>query len=440
MKHGYFDNFPILFCNAFIQDKKTYTCPVCEKSFTDDRLIKSHITTYHPEVPMSTISEILGKRVQLKGLIGKRAVKCPYCDCYFRKNGTDLQRHIWAHEGLKPFKCSVCDYATRSKSNLRAHMNRHSTEKSHLCDLCGKKFKSKGSLKSHKLLHTAAGKQFNCTVCDYTAAQKPNLLRHMEQHAAFKPFRCALCHYSCNMAGSLKRHYHKKHPNDEYVNAGTGVLAQESVAQQGGVKCPVCSFVYGTKWELNRHLKNKHGLKIVGSIEGEAIEQQVLEAPAEQTQTQYFHIAECEEDVQGAQAAVAALQDLRYNTENGDRMDSTAVNIFQQIIGLTPEHHDGAVASVVTMAPGTLTVVEQAEDEETGNHTVMIQQALEQASMELVEGHHLVEQVVVSSDDVEGIETVTVYTHGEETSEFIVYVQEAGPADEQAMEKKVEEL
>ncbi|XP_041045623.1 zinc finger protein ZFAT-like isoform X3 [Carcharodon carcharias] len=421
-------------------DKKTYTCPVCEKSFSDDRLIKSHITTYHPEVPMSTISEILGKRVQLKGLIGKRAVKCPYCDCYFRKNGTDLQRHIWAHEGVKPFKCSVCEYATRSKSNLRAHMNRHSTEKTHLCDLCGKKFKSKGSLKSHKLLHTADGKQYKCTVCDYTAAQKPNLLRHMEQHAAFKPFRCALCHYSCNMAGSLKRHYHKKHPNDEYVNAGTGVLAQESVTQQGGVKCPVCSFVYGTKWELNRHLKNKHGLKIVGSIEGEAIEQQVLEASPEQTQTQYFHITESEEDVQGTQAAVAALQDLRYNTENGDRMDSTAVNILQQIIGLAPEHHDGAVASVVTMAPGTLTVVEQAEDETAGNHTVMIQQALEQASVELGEGHHLVEQVVVSSDDVEGIETVTVYTQGEETSEFIVYVQEAVQAEEQTTEQQVEEL
>ncbi|XP_041045625.1 zinc finger protein ZFAT-like isoform X5 [Carcharodon carcharias] len=345
-------------------DKKTYTCPVCEKSFSDDRLIKSHITTYHPEVPMSTISEILGKRVQLKGLIGKRAVKCPYCDCYFRKNGTDLQRHIWAHEGVKPFKCSVCEYATRSKSNLRAHMNRHSTEKTHLCDLCGKKFKSKGSLKSHKLLHTA----------------------------------------------------------------------------DGGVKCPVCSFVYGTKWELNRHLKNKHGLKIVGSIEGEAIEQQVLEASPEQTQTQYFHITESEEDVQGTQAAVAALQDLRYNTENGDRMDSTAVNILQQIIGLAPEHHDGAVASVVTMAPGTLTVVEQAEDETAGNHTVMIQQALEQASVELGEGHHLVEQVVVSSDDVEGIETVTVYTQGEETSEFIVYVQEAVQAEEQTTEQQVEEL
>lgn len=106
---------------------------------------------------MNTISEVLGRRVQLKGLIGKRAMKCPYCDFYFMKNGSDLQRHIWAHEGVKPFKCSLCEYATRSKSNLKAHMNRHSTEKTHLCDMCGKKFKSKGTLKSHKLLHTSDG-------------------------------------------------------------------------------------------------------------------------------------------------------------------------------------------------------------------------------------------------------------------------------------------
>lgn len=51
---------------------------------------------------MNTISEVLGRRVQLKGLIGKRAMKCPYCDFYFMKNGSDLQRHIWAHEGEYP--------------------------------------------------------------------------------------------------------------------------------------------------------------------------------------------------------------------------------------------------------------------------------------------------------------------------------------------------
>lgn len=31
----------------------------------------------------------------------------------------------------------------------------------------------------------------------------------------------------------------------------------------GGMKCPECEFIYGTNWELNRHLKSKHGLKLV---------------------------------------------------------------------------------------------------------------------------------------------------------------------------------
>ena len=45
---------------------------------------------------------------------------------------------------------------------------------------------------------------------------------------------------------------------------------------------------------------------------------------------------------------------------SGDRLDPTAVNILQQIIELGTETHDAtAVASVVAMAPGTVTVVKQ---------------------------------------------------------------------------------
>lgn len=406
--------------------KKSFTCPVCQESVSEDK-VRSHIKNNHPDVSMNHVSEALGIRVHVKGVIGKRASKCPYCDCFFTRNGSDLQQHIWAHEGLKPYKCSLCDYASRSKSNLKAHMNRHSTEKTHLCDLCGKKFKSKCTLKSHKLMHTADGKQFKCTECDFTAAQRPHLLRHMEQHASFKPFRCAHCHYSCNISGSLKRHYNKKHPNMQYTNAGTGVATSETVMEQGGVKCPVCNYVYGTKWEMNRHLKSKHGLKVVDCDSLSLNQWEVVES-VEEPAMQYLHIAETE-DPQGTETAVSALQDLRFNMQNavvsgtaGERLDPASVNILQQIIELGSETTDATVASVVAMAPGTVTVVEQvAEEDQQTNHAMMIQDALQQASVGLGEEHHL----VVSSDDMEGIKTVTVYTQGEDASQFIVYVQEA---------------
>ncbi|XP_077068608.1 zinc finger protein ZFAT isoform X3 [Siphateles boraxobius] len=406
--------------------KRSFICPVCQESVPEDK-VRAHIKSNHPDVSLNYISEALGIRVHVKGVIGKRASKCPYCDCFFTRNGADLQQHIWAHEGLKPYKCSQCDYASRSKSNLKAHMNRHSTEKTHLCDLCGKKFKSKCTLKSHKLMHTADGKQFRCTECDFTAALRPHLLRHMEQHASFKPFRCAHCHYSCNISGSLKRHYNKKHPNAQYINAGTGASTSETVTEQGGVKCPVCNYVYGTKWEMNRHLKSKHGLKVVEADSLGLNQWEVVES-VEEPAMQYLHIAEAE-DPQGTETAVSALQDLRFNTQNGvvsaaagDRLDPASVNILQQIIELGSENHDGTVASVVAMAPGTVTVVEQMEEEEPQtNHAMMIQDALQQATVGLAEEHHL----VVSSDDMEGIKTVTVYTQGEDASQFIVYVQEA---------------
>ncbi|KAM9352899.1 zinc finger protein ZFAT [Symphorus nematophorus] len=358
---------------------KSVTCPVCQNSYPEHRL-KHHIKTSHPDtVPM-----------QGKGLMVQRAEKCPYCDSYFLKNSSDFQRHIWAHQGLKPYVCSLCDYAGRSRSNLKTHMNRHNTERRHLCDLCGKKFKSKVTLKSHRLSHTDEGKRFQCSECDFTSVSKPSLLRHMEQHAEFKPFRCAHCHYSCNIAGPLKRHYNMKHPDQKYHNAGPGLPNPDSLKQQGGMKCPECEFVYGTKWELNRHLKSKHSLKVVeGTWEvGEAVE------------AQYIPV---EDEEQLTEAPVAALQDN--------------VNIHQ-ITEFSSETHD-AVTSMVAMAPGTVTVVQQlqvADEQEVGNcgNQLMVVNA---------DGDLTGDQVMVV-EDAHGLEALTVLTQGDNTHHYIVYVQE----------------
>ncbi|KAM6967555.1 zinc finger protein ZFAT [Aplochiton taeniatus] len=368
---------------------KKVACPVCQKMFTESRL-KYHLRNSHPGASLASS----------KVLMVKRGSKCPYCDYYFMKNSTDLQQHIWAHQGVKPFKCSLCEYASRNKSNLNAHMNKHSSEKSHLCDLCGKKFKSKNTLKSHRLNHSAEGKQYKCSECDFTSVQKPSLLRHMEQHASFKPFRCAHCHYSCNNSGPLKRHYSRKHPGLEYSNAGPGE-ARGTLEQQGGMRCPVCEFVYGTKWEMNRHLKNKHGLKPsenAGIITWEVEENGMS-------------IKECEQQ----EGAEAALQDLHF-TGNGV-VESSAVNILQQIIELSSENPN-AVSSVVAMAQNTVTV-------EVNNRLMMVVPCHTSLSLQVAgeeEQGNPGEQVMVV-EGAEGLDTLTVFTQGDDTH-YIVYVQE----------------
>ncbi|PWA33526.1 hypothetical protein CCH79_00007502, partial [Gambusia affinis] len=321
-------------------------CPICRRTYPQHRL-RHHLKSSHPDkVPVGG-----------KGPMVQRAEKCPYCDSYFLKNSSDFQQHIWAHQGLKPYVCSVCSYSSCNRSNLKTHMNRHSSEKHHLCDHCGKRFKSKLTLKSHRLNHTDEGKRFRCSDCPFTSVFKPSLLRHMEQHARFKPFRCAHCHYSCNIAGALKRHFNIKHPEETYENSGPGLPNSETLKQQGGMKCPECEFVYGTKWELTRHLKTKHNLKVV---EGNV----------------------------------------------------------QQITELSSETHS-AVASVVAMAPGTVTVVQQvqvAQDHEVGDCS---NQLMVVNADEGLDGN----QVMVVEDG-HGLDALTVLTQGENTHHYIVYIQE----------------
>uniref|UniRef100_S4RYM1 Zinc finger and AT hook domain containing n=1 Tax=Petromyzon marinus TaxID=7757 RepID=S4RYM1_PETMA len=401
-----------------------YQCPACNKTHTDGRAFKSHIFRQHPEVPASSIAKLLGKPVQMKGLIGKRAIKCPYCDKHFHKASTDLQRHIWSHEGLKPFKCSKCPYATGNKSNLTSHMNTHSMEKTHLCDICGKKFKTKGNLANHKHLHSQKDKQFKCLLCDFSASVKSKLTRHMEQHSSLKPFRCEHCSYSCNQVSSLKRHHHKKHPDLDYTNPAKSNQSQHQLLSPGGVKCPICDYVYHTKWELNRHFKTRHNLKLLQTPEMRGLDQEHALVLSVDTAS---HLEELEE-ARSTETAVAALQDLRYTIESVEQVGGSAVNLLHQIIELGSD-----------VTPGTVMVEEACTTSSPSlysNSLPILNSCLPLVSRS--QGYE-VQHMVISSAVEAAVEAVTMYSQGEPSSEFIVYVQEDDAAPGQPEMANTEE-
>ncbi|XP_076470285.1 uncharacterized protein LOC143300466 isoform X2 [Babylonia areolata] len=53
-----------------------------------------------------------------------RTLQCQYCSKLFLKN-FDLQQHVRAHTGEKPFQCIVCGRAFAQKSNVKKHMATH---------------------------------------------------------------------------------------------------------------------------------------------------------------------------------------------------------------------------------------------------------------------------------------------------------------------------
>ena len=62
-----------------------------------------------------------------------------------------LDKHIASiHEGIKPFKCGLCEYSSANKDHLTTHiMYKHEGKKPFKCEDCKASFTCKSDLKRH---------------------------------------------------------------------------------------------------------------------------------------------------------------------------------------------------------------------------------------------------------------------------------------------------
>ncbi|XP_033824351.1 zinc finger protein 710-like [Periophthalmus magnuspinnatus] len=165
-------------------------------------------------------------------------------------------------EGLKRWKCRMCEKSYTSKYNLVTHILGHSGIKPHECVHCGKLFKQPSHLQTHLLTHQGT-RPHKCTVCEKAFTQTSHLKRHMLQHSDIKPYACRFCGRGFAYPSELRTHENKHESGQCHVCAQCGLefpsyahLKRHQASHQGptSYQCSECNKCFSYRSQLQNHI------------------------------------------------------------------------------------------------------------------------------------------------------------------------------------------
>ena len=287
--------------------KKTFTCHLCEKTFSTKQNMKIHIMNVHSpskgimcidcgktfknEMSLNEHQKRLHSGAANKWRCGKCGgtfnikdkekhckllhKQCNNCDklyvnrlkhyqrwhgksdlcwyCDFKGNENEPlelhmnENHVDHLSQFNKFTCDLCGKAFKTNENLNLHIdNVHSPAEGILCINCGKTFKNEMSLKEHvKRVHSGgATHNWKCEICDETIKSKEHLLDHQDKVHGHLKQNCEICNEVFLSIKSLSVHIAQKHcPKDP----------------EKGYVCLYCNLVTKkSASKLGYHIMNKH--------------------------------------------------------------------------------------------------------------------------------------------------------------------------------------
>ncbi|XP_035647027.1 zinc finger protein 710-like isoform X1 [Oncorhynchus keta] len=172
-------------------------------------------------------------------------------------------------EGLKRWKCRMCEKSYTSKYNLVTHILGHNGIKPHECLHCGKLFKQPSHLQTHLLTHQGT-RPHKCTVCKKAFTQTSHLKRHMLQHSDIKPYSCRFCGRGFAYPSELRSHENKHENGHCHLCSQCGMefpthahLKRHQTSHQGPTtyQCTECNKSFAYRSQLQNHLMKHQNVR-----------------------------------------------------------------------------------------------------------------------------------------------------------------------------------
>ncbi|XP_063862215.1 uncharacterized protein LOC135101864 isoform X1 [Scylla paramamosain] len=271
-----------------------FRCDKCDKTYSVRSSLNSHRVTHNAE----------------------KMYKCDECDRAFHYS-TPLMIHKRTHSDERPYHCQTCLASFKSMTNLRCHQRQHSGERPIICPDCSRGFRDYTSLKRHRqrMHKTTApassdsspsltsspqkakvgGKSesddkspggpalkekglgpvgrlsdyvHRCGLCQMTCHTRPQMLTHLQVHAAAERFRCRYCPSAYTFRFLLARHVRELHPGhpqwfcqhcDRIFDTCRKMNSHSCRSVRGNYSCPHnCGFTTEVRHRVFRHVARHH--------------------------------------------------------------------------------------------------------------------------------------------------------------------------------------
>jgi KRAB domain-containing zinc finger protein len=203
-----------------MNEKDTFTCPICEEIIRSFQGMAAHCRTIHKKndlIEHFKISQLIEcKECKMKfdsqaelemhnlevqshveiQSVDNDLLKCNFCD-HLAFDVPSYVTHRKTHEESYTLKCKMCIQRFRTVRSLKAHELGHSNIRPFECSQCPMSFTCKEYLRNHVVSkHLESNEPKKCQYCVLTFTTNRNLKKHEEKHAVnlvFEIFKCDKC-------------------------------------------------------------------------------------------------------------------------------------------------------------------------------------------------------------------------------------------------------